>query len=103
VLLTPPKNLLAVSLTPLNIFSAASTTPAINFTLFGYLWPVSTTPGKNVIAGVVFTGDNCSPVSLILAKKIHSRLSQPIFEKSLNDPNGILGARGTLINEKKIK
>ncbi len=55
--LTPPKNLPAVSLTPVNNFSAVSLTPAINFCLFGYFWPVSTTPGKNVIAGVNDTGD----------------------------------------------
>ena len=55
--LTPPKNLSAVSLTPVNNFSAVSLTPAINFWLFGYFWPVSTTPGNNVIAGVVDTGD----------------------------------------------
>ena len=40
------------------------------FRLFGYLSPVSTTPGKNVIAGVVVTGDNCLPVSLITAKNL---------------------------------
>jgi hypothetical protein len=51
------KNLSAVSLTPVNDFSAVSLTPAINFWLLGYFWPVSTTPGKNVIAGVVDTGD----------------------------------------------
>ena len=55
--LTAPKNLSAVSLTPANNFSAVSLTTAINFWLFGYFWPVSTTPGNNVIAGVVDTGD----------------------------------------------
>ena len=54
---TPPINLSVVSLTPLNSFSAVSLTPVINFRFFGYFWPVSTTPGKNVI--------NCSPVSTI--------------------------------------
>ncbi len=34
-----------------------SLTPAINFLLFVYFWPVSTTPGKNVIAGDNDTGD----------------------------------------------
>ncbi len=29
----------------------------INFRLFDYFWPVSTAPGKNVITGVVDTGD----------------------------------------------
>jgi hypothetical protein len=29
---------------------------------------VSTTPGKNVIGGVVVSGNNCSPVSLIPVK-----------------------------------
>ncbi len=53
--LTPPKNLSAVSLTLVNSFSVVSLTLAINFRPFGYFWPVSTTPGKNVI--------NCSPVS----------------------------------------
>ncbi len=55
--LTPPKNLSTVSLTPVNNFSAVSLIPAINFRLFGYFWPVSKTPGKNVITGVIDTGD----------------------------------------------
>jgi hypothetical protein len=46
-----------VLLTPVNSFSAVLLTPAINFRPFGYFSPVSTTPGKNVIAGVVDTGD----------------------------------------------
>jgi hypothetical protein len=49
VSLTPPKNFSAVLLTPVNNFWAVSLTPAINFWLFGYFWPVSTTPGKKVI------------------------------------------------------
>jgi hypothetical protein len=57
VSLTPPKNLSAVSFTPVNNFSAVSLTPVISFWLFGYFWPVSRTPGKNVIAGVNDTGD----------------------------------------------
>jgi hypothetical protein len=57
VSLTALKNLSVVWLTPANNFSAVSLTPAINFWLFGYFWPVSTTPGNNVIAGVVDTGD----------------------------------------------
>ncbi len=36
VLLTPAKNLSAVSLTPANSFSAESLTPVINFSHFGY-------------------------------------------------------------------
>ncbi len=51
---TPPKNLSAVSLTPVKNFS--SLTLAINFRLFGYFWPLSTTLGKNVITGVIDTG-----------------------------------------------
>ncbi len=58
----------------MNRFSAVSLTPAINFRLFGYFWPVSLTLGKNVFAGVndtakkLFTGVNkpainCLPVS----------------------------------------
>jgi hypothetical protein len=58
VSLTQPKNLSTVSLTPVKNFSAVSLTPAINFGLLGYFLPVSTTPGKNVIAGVNDTGDN---------------------------------------------
>jgi hypothetical protein len=50
--LTPPKNLSEVLLTPVNSFSAVSLTPAINLRLFGYFWPVSTTPESNFIAGV---------------------------------------------------
>jgi hypothetical protein len=41
--------------------SPVSLTPAINFRLFGYFWLVSTTPGKNVIAGVDDTGDKLYP------------------------------------------
>ncbi len=44
-------------LTPLNSFSAVSLTPMKNFRFFGYFWPVSTTPGKNFIAGVNNTKD----------------------------------------------
>jgi hypothetical protein len=40
-----------------NSFSAVSTTPPNSFRLFGYILPVSTTPGKNLIAGVIDTGD----------------------------------------------
>jgi hypothetical protein len=58
VSLTPLKNFSTVSLTPVNNFSAVSLTPAINFWLFGYFCPVSTTLWKNVIAGVVDTGNN---------------------------------------------
>ncbi len=36
-------NLSAVSLTPVNSFLAVSLTPAINFRLFVFFWPVSTT------------------------------------------------------------
>ncbi len=54
----------------MNSFSAVSLTPAINFMLFGYFLPVSMTLGENVIAGVVVTGDDCSPVSLIPAKTL---------------------------------
>jgi hypothetical protein len=57
VLLTPAKNLLAVLLTPVNSFLAVPLTLVINFRFFGYLWTVSTTPGKNVITGVVITGN----------------------------------------------
>ncbi len=39
-------NCLAVSMTPTKNLLAVSLTPAINFRLFGYLWPVSTTRGK---------------------------------------------------------
>ncbi len=34
--------------------------PAINFRLFGYFWPVSSTPGKNVISDKLFAGVNDS-------------------------------------------
>jgi hypothetical protein len=51
----PAKNLSAVSLTPVNSF--LTVTPVINFRLFGYFRPVSTTPGKNVIGGVNDTSD----------------------------------------------
>jgi hypothetical protein len=49
---------------------------------------------------------NCSlflPVSLTPLINIQSRISPRIFEKIRNGPNGILGARGTLIYEKKLK
>ncbi len=70
--LIPLKNLSTVSLTPVNSFLAVSLTPAINFRFFGYLWPVSTTPRKNVITGDNDTSDNCSPVSLIPVKNQRS-------------------------------
>jgi hypothetical protein len=57
VSLTPPKNLSAVSTTPLNKFLVVSLTLAINFRPVGYFWLVSMTPGKNIIAGVIDTGD----------------------------------------------
>ncbi len=62
--LTPPNNLSAVLLSSDNSSAVVSLTPAKNFWLFGYFLPVSTTPGKNLIAGVVdisdklFTGVN---------------------------------------------
>jgi hypothetical protein len=73
--------------------------PAINLRLFGYFLPVSTTPEKNVIAGVVVTDDEfvggvISSVLLTPLINIHSRLSLRIFEKSRNDPNGILRGPG---------
>ncbi len=51
-----------------------STTPPINFRLFGYFWSISTPLGKTVIAGVNDTGDNCSPVSLSPVIKIKINL-----------------------------
>ncbi len=46
----------------MNNFSAVSLVPAINFRLFSYFWPVSTTSGKKVITGVdkLFAGVNDS-------------------------------------------
>jgi hypothetical protein len=73
----------AVSLTPVNSFSAVSLTPAINFRPSGYFWPVST--------GVVYTGD-----------KHNSRISPRIFENIQNGPNGILMGLGALIHEKNL-
>ncbi len=52
-----------MSLTPVNSSSLVLLTPATNFRFFGYFWLVSMTPGKNVIAGVIDTAINCSPVS----------------------------------------
>jgi hypothetical protein len=51
MLLTPPKNLSAVSLTP-----------AINFRLFGYFSLVSTTPGKMLSPVSLIPAINCSLV-----------------------------------------
>ncbi len=59
VSLTPAKYLSVVSLTPVNSFSAVSLTPVMNFRLFGYFWPVLTTLGKNVMAGVNDPPTNC--------------------------------------------
>jgi hypothetical protein len=66
--MTPPKNLSPVSLTPLNSFLAVSLTPAINFSLFGYLYKqdsliasvVDTTEQLQFITGVVDTADKHS-------------------------------------------
>jgi hypothetical protein len=85
VSLTPPNNLSAVSLTPVNSFLAfwlfprdkIKMTPAINFSL------VSLTSLNSLW-----------PVSLTLAINIHSRISPRIFEKIQNGPNGILGGLG---------
>ena len=66
-----------MSLTPVNSFPAVSLTQAKIFRLFGYLWPVSPTPGKYFITGVVVTGDNCSPVTLIPAKNLSPVLLSP--------------------------
>jgi hypothetical protein len=41
----------------------------INFMFFGFFWPVSTTPGKNVIAGVKDTADKFLLVSTTPADK----------------------------------
>ncbi len=94
--LTPPKNLSPVSLTPLNNFLAVLLTPAINFRLFGYLYRKD-----SLIAGVVDTAEkfiggvnSLSPVSLIPLTNIHSQISRRIFEKSRNDPNGLLRGPG---------
>ncbi len=50
--LTLPKNLLPVSLTPLNSFSAVLLTPAINFRLSGYFYRQD-----SLITGVVDTAE----------------------------------------------
>jgi hypothetical protein len=50
--------------------------------------------GNKFIAGVIVTGDNCSPVSLTPMINIHSRISPQIFEKIRNGLNGILGGPG---------
>jgi hypothetical protein len=91
VLLTLPKNLLPVSLTPLNSFSAVSLTPAMNFRLFGYLYRQD-----SLFASVVDTAKQfiAGAVSLTPLINIHSRLSRRIFEKSRNDPNGLLRGPG---------
>ncbi len=65
--LTPPKNLSVVLLTPVNNFSAVSLTAAINFWLFGYFWPVPTTPGKMLSPVSLTLALNCLPVSMTTA------------------------------------
>ena len=99
--LTLPKNLSPVSLTPRNNFSV-SLTPVINFRLFGYLYRqdsliagVADTAEK-FIAGVVDTANSLSPVLLKPLTNIHSRISQRIFEKSRNNPNGLLRGAGDI-------
>ncbi len=48
--------------------------------------------------------NSLSSVLLSPLINIHSRLSPRIFEKTLKRPNmGYPGARGTLVNEKKLK
>ncbi len=56
------KNLSAVLLTLVNSFSVVSLKKTvINFWLFGYFSPLSATPGKNVVDGVVDTSDKFTP------------------------------------------
>jgi hypothetical protein len=93
VSLTPPKNL------PLNSFSAVSLTLAINFRLFGYLYSqdslisgVADTAEK-FTAGVVDTAEQFIAGVVDTADE-HSRLSRRIFEKSRNDPIGLLRGPG---------
>jgi hypothetical protein len=85
-----------VSLTPLNSFSAVLLTPEINFRLFGYLYRQ-----ESLIAGDVDTAENLSPVSLTRLINIHSWLSRRIYEKSRNDPNGLLRGPGDTDSWKK--
>ncbi len=47
--------------------------------------------------------NSLSPVSLSSLINIHSRLSPQIFEKSSNDPNGILRGSGDIDSWKKLK
>ncbi len=113
----PPKNLSAVSLTPVNNFSAVSLTPAINFRLFGFslngindtgekykLFTGVNDTGDKFFAVVVDTAEQLIPVSLTPVININSRISPRIFEKIQKGSNGIryLGAWGTLIHEKNL-
>jgi hypothetical protein len=45
-------------------------------------------------SGINDTGEQLSPVSLTPLINIHSQLSRLIFEKSPNDPNGIIRGPG---------
>ncbi len=90
--LAPPKNLLAVTLRPVNSFSAVSLTPAINFRPFGYFCPVSTI--KNLSPVSLTPLNSFLPVSFTPAININSRISPRIFEKIQNGPNGILMGLG---------
>jgi hypothetical protein len=113
VSLTPQKNLSAVSLTPVNNFS---TTPAINFRLFGFFSeryqrhrgdincsPVSTTQAINFLPVSLTPLNSLSLVSLTPVIKINSRISPRIFEKIQKGSKEYLGAWGTLIHEKNLK
>jgi hypothetical protein len=87
----------AVSLTPVKNFSAA-----INFRLFGYFWPLSTTPGNNFIAGVVDCCDdrglcflqNCEP----LGKKKDAAVRR---QQYLRPPGSDAAANGVTGTTKK--
>jgi hypothetical protein len=59
------------------------------------------TPGNSLSLVSLAPRNSLLLVSLTPVINIHSKISQRIFEKIRNSPTGILGAGGTMIDEKK--
>ncbi len=81
--------------------SPVSTTPPITKNLSQRLIVCVVDTNDKSFSGIVDTADSLSPVSLTLLINIHSWLSPRIFEKSRNDPNGMLKGPGDTDSWKK--